>query len=106
MANQRKESAVAFLEAAVAYLAKLGIGVERVMTDNGSCYRSKAFRAACNRLGLRQIFTKPYTPKTNGKAEREIGKRVYRKGDALIEAMNTVHNGRRQSAVAREAANT
>jgi len=72
MANQRKESAVAFLQAAVAYFAKLGIGVERVMTDNGSCYRSKTFRAACKRLGLRQIFTKPYTPKTNGKAERFI----------------------------------
>ena len=42
------------------------------MTDNGSCYRSKTFRAACKRLGLRQIFTKPYTPKTNGKAERFI----------------------------------
>jgi transposase InsO family protein len=72
MADQRKESAVAFLEAAIAYYAKLGIHIERVMTDNGSCYRSKAFRAACKRLGLRQIFTKPYTPKTNGKAERFI----------------------------------
>src|SRR6516225_9034704 len=65
--NQRKENAVAFLEAAVAYFAKLGIRVERVMTDNGSCYRSKTFRAACKRLGLRQIFTRRYTPKTNGK---------------------------------------
>ena len=64
----RKESAVAFLEAAVAYFARLGVRVERVMTDNGSCYRSKMFRAACKRLGLRQIFTKPYTAKTNGKA--------------------------------------
>src|SRR3954463_6139398 len=64
MANQRKESAVAFLEAAVAYFAKLGIRIERVMTDNGSCYRSKTFRASCNRLRLRQIFTRPYTPKT------------------------------------------
>jgi transposase InsO family protein len=72
MPNQRKESAVAFLEAAVAYYASLGVTIERVMTDNGSCYRSKTFRAACNRLGLRQIFTKPYTPKTNGKAERFI----------------------------------
>jgi transposase InsO family protein len=72
MANQRKESAVAFLEAAVAYYANLGIRIERVMTDNGSCYRSKTFRAACARLGLRQIFTRPYTPKTNGKAERFI----------------------------------
>src|SRR5215207_1514778 len=72
MADQRKERAVAFLEAAVAYFANLGVRVERVMTDNGSCYRSKMFRAACQRLGLRQIFTRPYTPKTNGKAERFI----------------------------------
>ena len=72
MANQRKESAVAFLEAAVAYYAELGIRIERVMTDNGSCYRSKTFRSACKRLGLRQFFTRPYTPKTNGKAERFI----------------------------------
>jgi transposase InsO family protein len=72
MADQRKESAVAFLQAAVAYYAKLGVRIERVMTDNGSCYRSKTFRAACARLGLRQIFTRPYTPKTNGKAERFI----------------------------------
>src|ERR1700751_2100869 len=46
-ANQRKESAVAFLEVAVAYYANLGIRIERVMTDNGSCYRSKKFRAKC-----------------------------------------------------------
>ena len=72
MTNQRQESAVAFLVAAVAYYAKLGIRIERVMTDNGSCYRSKTFRSACKRLGLRQIFTRPYTPKTNGKAERFI----------------------------------
>ena len=72
MANQRKESAVVFLEAALAYYANLGIRIERVMTDNGSCYRSRTFRAACKRLGLRQIFTRPYTPKTNGKAERFI----------------------------------
>ena len=72
MANQRKESAVAFLDAAVAYYAQLGIRIERVMTDNGSCYRSKTFRAACKRLGLRQVLTQPYTPRTNGKAERFI----------------------------------
>jgi transposase InsO family protein len=72
MPDQRKESAVAFLDAAVAYYASLGIRVQRVMTDNGSCYRSRTFRAACKRLGLRQIFTKPYTPRTNGKAERFI----------------------------------
>jgi transposase InsO family protein len=72
MVDQRQESAVAFLQAAVAYYAKLGIHIERVMTDNGSCYRSKAFRTVCKRLGLRQIFTRPYTPRTNGKAERFI----------------------------------
>jgi transposase InsO family protein len=42
------------------------------MTDNGSCYRSKTFGRACKRLRLKHIFTKPYTPKTNGKAERFI----------------------------------
>ena len=72
MPSERKECAVTFLEAAIGYFAKLGIRIERVMTDNGACYRSKVFRAACRRLGLRQIFTKPYTPKTNGKAERFI----------------------------------
>jgi transposase InsO family protein len=72
MVNQRKESAVAFLEAAIAYYAKLGVRIERVMTDNGSCYRSKRIRTVCKQHGLRQIFTRPYTPKTNGKAERFI----------------------------------
>ena len=70
--NEKKESAVAFLEAAVAYYAGLGIAVARVMTDNGSCYKSSTFRAACKALGLRHIRTRPYTPKTNGKAERFI----------------------------------
>src|SRR5262245_14024127 len=72
MANEKKRSAVAFLNAAVTYYASLGIKVERVMTDNGSCYKSFAFRAACKRLALRHIRTKPYTPKTNGKVERFI----------------------------------
>ncbi len=72
MRNERKGCAVTFLKAAVAYYASLGVTVERVMTDNGSCYKSFAFRKACKRLGLRHIRTKPYTPKTNGKAERFI----------------------------------
>ena len=70
--DERKRSAVAFLKAAVAYYASLGVTVERVMTDNGSCYKSFAFRNACQRLGLKHIRTRPYTPKTNGKAERFI----------------------------------
>jgi transposase InsO family protein len=72
MKDERKESAVAFLQAAVAYYLSLGVKIERVMTDNGSCYRSRAFAHACKRLRLKHIFTKPYTPKTNGKAERFI----------------------------------
>ena len=72
MPNEKKRSATAFLKAALAYYASLGIKVERVMTDNGSCYKSFAFRKACKRLRLRHIRTKPYTPKTNGKAERFI----------------------------------
>jgi transposase InsO family protein len=61
--DEKKESAIAFLAAAVAYYASLGIVVERVMTDNGSCYRSKAFARACRKLGLKHIRTRPYTPK-------------------------------------------
>ena len=72
MKTERKTCAVAFLKAAVAYYASLGVIVERVMTDNGSCYRSRRFCNACRRLGLKHIFTRPYTPRTNGKAERFI----------------------------------
>ena len=70
--DEKATSAVPFLRAAVAYYASLGIKVERVMTDNGSCYKAFDFRDACRQLGLRHIRTKPYTPKTNGKAERFI----------------------------------
>jgi len=70
--DQRKASAIAFLKAALAYYRSLGIRIERVMTDNGSCYLARAFRQACRRLGLKHIRTRPYTPRTNGKAERFI----------------------------------
>ena len=72
MPTERKECAIAFLKAAIAYYRRLGVTIQRVMTDNGSCYISKAFRKACKRLGLKHIYTKPYTPKTNGNAERFI----------------------------------
>jgi transposase InsO family protein len=72
MKDEKKRSAVAFLKAAIAYYASLGVSVQRVMTDNGSCYRSQAFARACKQLRIRHIRTKPYTPKTNGKAERFI----------------------------------
>jgi transposase InsO family protein len=65
-------SAITFLRAAVAYYAGLGITIQRLLTDNGAAYRSKAFAAVCRELGIKQRFTRPYTPRTNGKAERFI----------------------------------
>ena len=70
--DEKAASAIAFLRAAVAYYKSLGVTVSRVMTDNGSCYKAFAFRDVCRQLGLKHIRTKPYTPKTNGKAERFI----------------------------------
>jgi len=72
MPDERKASAVAFLKAAVAYYKNLGIIIDRVMTDNGACYKSFVFAEACKRLRIKHIRTKPYTPQTNGKAERFI----------------------------------
>ena len=66
------DSCVRHLRKAVTELAEHGIRVERVMTDNGSGYRSKRFKQAIHDLGLRHIRTKPYTPRTNGKAEAVI----------------------------------
>ena len=70
--DEKATSAIAHLKAAVAWYEKIGIRVTRVMTDNGSCYKSKAFAKACKDLKIKHIRTKPYTPKTNGKAERFI----------------------------------
>ena len=63
---------VAFLERAVRWFAARGVHAERVMTDNGSAYLSHLFAHTCQRLGLRHLRTRPYTPRTNGKAERFI----------------------------------
>lgn len=70
--DEKKTSAVAHLKAAVEYYRRLGVTVTRVMTDNGGCYKSHAFRDACAALNIKHIRTKPYTPQTNGKAERFI----------------------------------
>jgi transposase InsO family protein len=72
MPDEKAVSAIAFLKACIAYYKSLGIKVTRVMSDNGSCYKAKTFAKACKRLKLKHIRTKPYTPKTNGKAERFI----------------------------------
>jgi len=67
-----KEDATGFLRRALAWYARLGVKVERVMTDNGSAYRSKLFAKALQDAGARHVRTRPYTPRTNGKAERFI----------------------------------
>lgn len=65
-------SAARFLEEAIAWYWRMGIRVESALTDNGSCYRSWQFNKVCSRSKIRHIFTKPYRPQTNGKAERFI----------------------------------
>jgi len=70
--NERAESACGFLQRALAWFETLGIQAKAVMTDNGSCYVSGAFRALCARRQIAHKRTRPYTPKTNGKAERFI----------------------------------
>ncbi len=71
-ADEKGNTATAFLKAAVAHFRERGVRIQRVMTDNGSAYLSDAFRQACQQLRIRHVRTKPYTPRTNGKAERFI----------------------------------
>jgi transposase InsO family protein len=70
--DERATTAAAFLQRAVAFYRRHGIEVERVLTDNGSCYRAVLHALACRRLGIRHRRTRPYRPQTNGKAERFI----------------------------------
>lgn len=70
--TDRAVDAVAFLRRTVAWYREQGVVVEAVLTDNGTAYRSHRWREACTALGLRQLRTRPYTPRTNGKAERFI----------------------------------
>ena len=70
--DERGLSAARFLVRLVAYYRHLGIRIARILTDNGKCYVSKRFRRACERLGIKHSFTRPYRPQTNGKAERFI----------------------------------
>jgi transposase InsO family protein len=72
LADEKATTAVGFLQRAVAFYRAHGITVERVMTDNGSAYRSTIHAFACRALGLRHLRTRPYRPRTNGKAERFI----------------------------------
>lgn len=70
--NEGEQHATTFLHRALRYFARRGIAVTRIMTDNGNGYRSRRFAAAVATLGVRHLRTKPYTPRTNGKAERFI----------------------------------
>ncbi len=72
LADERGATAAGFLGRAVEWFKSMGITVERVLSDNGSCYRSHLHARACRELGLRHLFTRPYRPRTNGKAERFI----------------------------------
>jgi transposase InsO family protein len=72
LTDEKATSAAGFLRRAVAFFAAHGVKVERVMTDNGSPYRSQLHAQACRELGLRHLRTQPYRPRTNGKAERFI----------------------------------
>src|SRR3954463_6333331 len=72
LTDEKGATAAGFLRRAVAFYAAHGIRVERVMSDNGACYRSVAHAVVCRALGLRHLRTRPYRPRTNGKAERFI----------------------------------
>jgi transposase InsO family protein len=70
--DERASTAAGFLRRATAWYQQHGISVERVLTDNGSCYRGVIHAVACRQLGIRHLRTRPYRPQTNGKAERFI----------------------------------
>jgi transposase InsO family protein len=72
LGDEKAGTAVGFLRRAIAFYAAHGVTVERVMTDNGSAYRSTIHALACRTLGVRHLRTRPYRPRTNGKAERFI----------------------------------
>src|ERR1022692_2604912 len=72
LANERSPTAVVFLRHLVAWYSGHHVNVKGIMTDNGSCFVSHRFAAACRKLGLRHLRTRPYRPCTNGKAERFI----------------------------------
>ena len=72
LASEKREDCIAFLTRSLQFFARHGVAVERVMTDNGSAYRSLAFRNVLKEARLKHIRTRPYTPRTNGKAERFI----------------------------------
>ena len=81
LADEKAATAIAFFRRALRFFARYGIKVERVISDNGACYRSKLHALVCRTLGIRHLFTRPYRPQTNGKAcvlgsgSRPVGRR-------------------------------
>jgi transposase InsO family protein len=96
LADERGETAAGFLARALAFYAAHGIEVRRLLTDNGTPYRSRAFRAAAEEAGLAHLFTRPYRPQTNGKAEAFVKlvqngwayRRPYASGEERITALD------------------
>jgi transposase InsO family protein len=72
LTDERGPTAAVFLRRAVAWFAQRGVKVTKVLSDNGSCYRSRVLADCTRQLGIRHSFTRPYRPRTNGKAERFI----------------------------------
>jgi len=75
--DEKASSAIGFLRRALAFYRRHGVEVERILTDNGSCYRAVMHAVACRQHGIRHIRTRPYRPQTNGKAERFIRTLLY-----------------------------
>jgi transposase InsO family protein len=105
--DETKQSAESFLRASVGYFESLKVPIQRVITDNGKCFHSALFGAACLELGIAQKFTRAYRPQTNGKAERFVQSvlrewaygRVYANSDqrnAALPVWNHFYNWHRE----------
>jgi transposase InsO family protein len=70
--DEKASTAAAFLRRASKHYRRYGIKIERILTDNGACYRGVVHALACRQLGIKHLRTRPYRPQTNGKAERFI----------------------------------
>ena len=96
LADELGTTAAGFLERALAFYASRGIEVRRLLTDNGTPYRSRAFRTATEEAGVAHLFTRPYRPQTNGKAEAFVKlmqngwayRRPYLSGEERIDALD------------------
>jgi transposase InsO family protein len=112
--DEKAQTAIGFLRRAAAFYARYGIGVERLLTDNGSAYVSATHALACRALGIRHLRTRPYRPQTNGKAERFIRTMlagwaygaVYRSSEERTQALDGwlwhYNHRRRHSALGRQ----